>query len=333
MLTQRGACRLAFALLLVLNLSSLSAGQDEPEKKKRKNAAPTGTPVLWRAPVDLPSRDLFLGPGGEAMKPDLRRVTFVKEETGGYSTKYRVKDGSGRVWVAKIGKEAQSETAATRLVWAVGYVTEINYLAPCVEIEGLPKPPKDAERCAGGELANVRFEARPETVERLDEWKWSENPFAGTKELQGLVIMMALLNNWDIKDTNNKVLQVRDAATGRQELHYIVSDLGATFGRVKLNAPVLWRIRRNRNDPADYAKSAFLEDVKGDQVFIFYSGKRQDLFDDIGVAEAKWIGSLLARLSDRQIGDAFRAANYSPAEVSLLTGAVRTRIRELGSIR
>ena len=160
-----------------------------------------------------------------------------------------------------------------------------------------------------------------------------ENPFAGTKELQGLVIMMALLNNWDIKDTNNKILQVRDGATGRDELHYIISDLGATFGRVKLNAPLLWRIRRNRNDPEDYAKSAFLEDVKGDQVFIFYHGKRQDLFDDISVRDAKWIGSLLARLSDRQLGDAFRAANYTPAEVRLLTEAVRTRINELASIR
>ncbi|MCA1615241.1 MAG: hypothetical protein LC800_14130 [Acidobacteria bacterium] len=320
MLFQRRTRGLLLATLFTLILSPPPAGaqEDAPEKKKK---AGVGTPVLWRAPVDLPSRDLLLGPGGEAMRPDLSRVTFVKEETGGFSTKYRVRDGAGRTWVAKIGKEAQSETAATRLVWAVGYVTEINYLVPRLTIEGK------------GTFENVRLEARPESVERLDEWKWSENPFAGTKELQGLVIMMGLLNNWDIKDTNNKVLQVSDARTGRRELHYIISDLGATFGRVKLNAPLLWRIRRNRNDPEDYAKSAFLEDVKGDQVFIFYNGKRQDLFDDISVRDAKWIGSLLARLSDRQIGDAFRAANYSPAEVRLLTGAVRTRIGELTSIK
>jgi hypothetical protein len=318
----------AAALILFSLTSAASAAQDRKEKKPN----PEGTPVLWRAPDDLPARDLFLGPGGAAMRPDLRRVTFVKEETGGFSKKYRVRDGAGRVWVAKLGKEAQAETAAVRLVWGVGYMTEVNYLAPCVAIEGAPDPGKEFERCQGGGFSNVRFEARPENVKRLDEWKWSENPFVNTKELKGLVVMMSLLNNWDIKDTNNKVLHVRGGSSGRDELHYIVSDLGATFGRVKLDVPGLWRIRRNRNDPEDYAKDAFLEDVKGGQVYLFYKGKRQDLFDDIRVEEARWIAGLLSKLSERQIADAFRAANYTPAEVRILTTTVRGRIDELAGI-
>jgi hypothetical protein len=319
----------AAALMFVLSLiTPVMAAEDKKEKKP----TPPGTPVLWRAPDDIAARDLFQGPGGEEMRPDLRRIDFVKEETGGFSKKYRVRDAKGRVWVAKIGKEAQAETAAVRLVWAVGYMTEVNYLAPCVVIEGAPDPGKGFERCQGGGLANVRFEARPDGVKRLDEWKWSENPFVGTKELQGLIVMMSLLNNWDIKDTNNKVLYVAGAGGRQGELHYIVSDLGATFGRVKLDVPGLWRIRRNRNDPEDYAKDAFLEDVKGGQVYLFYKGKRQDLFDDIRVEEARWIAGLLSQLSERQIADAFRAANYTPEEVRLLTTAVRERIDELAGI-
>src|SRR5215211_2707389 len=321
--------KLAAAALVLFSLASTASAAED---KKEKNPTPAGTPVLWRAPDDLPARDLYHGPGGEGMRPDLRRVTFLKEETGGYSTKYRVRDGAGREWVAKLGKEAQAETAAVRLVWAVGYVTEINYLAPCVRIEGAPDPGKDFERCQGGGFSNVRFEARPENVERLDEWKWSENPFVNTKELKGLVVMMSLLNNWDIKDTNNKIIYVPGAGGRRGELRYIVSDLGATFGRVKLDVPGLWRIRRNRNDPEDYAKDAFLEDVKGGQVYLFYKGKRQDLFDDIRVEEARWIAGLLSKLSERQIRDAFRAANYSPEEVRILTNAVRERIDELANI-
>jgi hypothetical protein len=285
-------------------------------QKKSKEVPAGARAVLWRAPEDIASRDLFHGPGGREGMPDLSRVTFLKEETGGFSTKYRVKDGAGREWVAKIGKEAQSETAAVRLVWAVGYMTEINYLVPRLTIEGK------------GTFENVRLEARPDSFERLDEWKWSENPFAGTKELQGLVVLMALLNNWDIKDSNNKVLYARD----RGELHYIVSDLGATFGRVKSGAPVVWRIRRNRNDPADYREDPFLEDVKRGNVLLFYKGKRQDLFDDIRVEEARWVGDLLSKLSDRQLNDAFRAANYTPDEIRMLTGAVRTRINELANL-
>jgi len=317
------------AALALLSLITPSSGRQD---KKEKKLVPAGTPVLWRAPEDIASRDLFLGPGGEAMRPDLSRVTFLKVEEGGYSTKYRVRDGSGRVWVAKVGKEAQAETAAVRLVWAVGYMTEVNYLVPCLRIEGAPAPGKDVETCGGGGFANLRLEARPEGFRRLDEWKWSENPFAGTKELQGLVVMMALVNNWDIKDENNKIIYVpNDAGTGG-ELRYVVSDLGATFGRVKWNAPVLWRIRRNRNDPEDYAKDAFLEDVKRGQVYLFYKGKRQDLFDDIRVDEARWIAGLLTRLSPRQIEDAFRAANYTPEEVRVLAEAVRSRIDELAGI-
>ena len=305
------------ALALVALVASVSAAQ---EKKKGKTEAARGAPVLWRAPVDIVTRDLYLGPGGEAMRPDLRKVTFLKDETGGYSTKFRVRDASGREWVAKVGKEAQSETAAVRLLWAVGYVTEVNYLVPRLSVEGK------------GVFENVRLEARPDNVKRLDEWKWSDNPFAGTKELQGLVIMMALLNNWDIKDSNNKVLFARDPESGRGELRYVVSDLGATFGRVKVNIPGVWRVQRSRNDPEDYSKDAFLEDVKNGQVFLFYKGKRQDLFDDIRVEEARWLAGLLVKLSDRQIGDAFRAANYSGAEIRTLAAAVRERINELAGV-
>ena len=328
MLDQRKTLKLTAAALVLFGLLAPAPAATAQDGKGKK-PAPRGTPVLWRAPDDIVSRDLLLGPGGESMRPDLRRVTFLKEETGGFSKKYRVRDAAGRVWVAKLGKEAQAEAAAVRLVWAVGYMTEINYLAPCVAIEGAPDPGKDYERCQGGRLANVRFEARPEDVERLDEWKWSENPFVGTKELQGLIVMMSLLNNWDIKDTNNKIIHAPSANGGRGELRYIVSDLGATFGRVKLNVPGFWRIRRNRNDPEDYAKDAFLEDVKGGQVYLFYKGKRQDLFDDIRVEEARWIAGLLSKLSARQVEDAFRAANYTDEEVRILAAAVRSRINEL----
>jgi len=101
--------------------------------------------------------------------------------------------------VRKNIEKAQGETAAVRLVWAVGYVSEINYLVPKVNIEGK------------GTFENVRFEARPEEVERLDEWRRDGNPFSGKRELQGLKVLMALMENWDLKDSNNRVLVARGA--------------------------------------------------------------------------------------------------------------------------
>jgi hypothetical protein len=252
------------------------------------------------------------------MRPDLRRITFIKEETGGYSKKYRIRDGSGREWVAKIGKEAQSETSAVRLLWGMGYLTEVNYLVPRITIPGK------------GTFTNVRLEARPDSWKRGGEWKWKQNPFTGTPQLQGLKIMMALINNWDLKDSNNVI--IKDRSDNGDELRYVISDLGATFGHAS-TTPILWRITRSRNNPEKYAKSDFLEKVKGDRVVLHFGGKNRGLMKDIRIDDARWIASLLSQLSDQQLRDAFRAANYSPSQVNLLASEVRERTNELVSLR
>ena len=300
---------IVFALLL--SVTSIETGLAKPKKKKE---ALTGTPILWERPNDIRSRDLFLGPGGAAMRPDVRRITFIKEEKGGYSKKYRVRDGAGREWVVKIGKEAQSETSAVRLLYGLGYLTEINYLVPRVTIPGK------------GTFYNVRFEARPENLKRAGEWKWKKNPFVGTPELQGLKVMMALINNWDLKDANNVILK------DGNELHYAISDLGATFGHAS-TTPLFWRFTRSRNNPTNYAKSEFFEKVKGNRVVLHFGGKNSGLMKDITIQDAQWIASLLSQLSDAQIRDAFRAANYTPGQINLLAGEVRERTNELLSLR
>ena len=313
----------AFVLIVVLILSCATVAHSQDDKKEKKEKKlPQGTTVLWREPANIGSRDLLLGPGGEAMKPDLSRITFVKEEKGGYSKKYRVKDGRGRTWVAKLGKEAQSETAAVRLVWAVGYVSEINYLVPRLTIEGK------------GTFENVRLEARPDNVDRFDEWTWTNNPFAGKRELQGLKVLMALMENWDLKDANNRILVVQNG--NRNELQYVVSDLGTTFGKTggqKSPIAFIKSIKGSRNEPDDYVKDDFINGVEGNTVRLDYDGKNEGLLSDISVADARWIGGLLSRLSDRQIQDAFRAANYTPEQVRMLSGAVRKRINQLVNLQ
>ena len=298
---------IVFALLV--SVTSIETGFAAKKKKKEVLA---GTPVLWQRPNDIASRDLFLGPGGAAMRPDLRRITFIKEEKGGYSKKYRVRDGAGREWVVKIGKEAQSETSAVRLLYGLGYLTEINYLVPRVTIPGK------------GTFSNVRFEAR--NLKRAGEWKWKKNPFVGTPELQGLKIMMAMINNWDLKDSNNVILK------DGNELRYAISDLGATFGHAS-TTPLFWRFTRSRNNPANYAKSNFFEKVKGNRVVLHFGGKNSGLMKDITIQDAQWIASLLSELSDAQLRDAFRAANYTPGQINLLAGEVRERTNELLSLR
>jgi len=287
--------------------------QDTSVKDDKNKKTYSGTPVLWREPTDIETRNLLLGAGGDAMKPNLSSVTFIEEKSGGYSTKYRVRDGAGHEWIAKLGKEAQSDTAANRLLWAVGYEPEIAYLVPRLTITGK------------GTFDNVRLEARPKDVKRIGIWKWDDNPFKGSRQLQGLKIVMALINNWDMKDENNQILATRGETMGG-ELRYIVSDRGGSFGKTG------GFISRSRNKPSDYVKAEFIKSVKGERIDLNYSGKNQKLFDDLTVQDAKWIAGYLGRLSEQQIKDAFRAANYAPEDVEQLAQAVRERIDALTKI-
>jgi hypothetical protein len=309
--TLRKSMPLVGWLLVCFAVPVLFAQKD----KRDKTTLPEGEAVLWREPADLASRDLFLGPGGEAMKPDLSHVTFIKDENGGHTPKYRVRDGQGREWVIKLGNEAQSETAASRLVWAAGYYTDITYFVPEVKVEGK------------GTMKNARFEARPKDVKRYDvEWDWNSNPFAGKSELQGLKVLAVILNDWDLKSANNRVLLVHNDASNTDELRYIISDLGATLGKTGNS------ITHNRNSPKDYAHSKLVKKVEGDKIVFDFHATHDDILSNVTVADAKWLGQILSQLSDQQISDAFRAANYSADEIDVLTRTFRARVDELANL-
>jgi hypothetical protein len=178
-----------------------------------------------------------------------------------------------------------------------------------------------------GTFTNVRLEARPENVERLDRWKWNDNPFKGTQEFQGLKIMMAFLNNWDLKDSNTVILKKGD------ETHYVISDLGATFGKLgSNNMPIFWRIGRSKNEPEKYGESDFIKEVKDGKVDFSFKGKWSNLFENISVEHGRWLADLLNQLSDKQIQDAFRAANYTAEEVETLSKAIKNRITALDQV-
>ena len=296
-------------MILMLAVPFAASAQDKEKKDKGEKKVYTGTPVMWRDPADISSRNLLLGAGGEEMKPDISKITYIEDKTGGYSKKYRVRDAKGNEWIAKIGKEAQPDTAANRLLWALGYETEIAYLIPHLKIEGK------------GDFENVRLEARPADVKRTGNWMWENNPFMDKPEFKGLKIFMLMVNNWDMKDDNNEILAHKGDTTG--ELRYIISDLGGTFGKTG------GFLSRSRNKPSDYVKADFIKAVRGDVIDFNYGGKNQKLFEGITVADARWLSGLLKKLSDDQIKDAFRSANYSAEEVDQLASAFRERANAL----
>src|SRR5258708_36560511 len=143
---------LRYSRIISLHMLYLLITYGAHAQKKHKTSDTSGdskTPVLWE-PVIIADRDLFAGPGGQEMAPDLSKIEFVSDDKKGNTLKYKIKDGAGNKWTAKIAHEAQSEVAASRFLWALGYKTEINYLVPSITIPGK------------GTFTNVRLKAKPE---------------------------------------------------------------------------------------------------------------------------------------------------------------------------
>ena len=314
----RNDIKLLTALLVILVLIATGFAQGKKSKSKKKEVLPNGQAIMWE-PVNE-RRDLFWGPGGRDMAPDLSSITFVKKESGGHNTKYRIKDGSDRTWIAKLGREARPETAAVRLLWGLGYKNEINYLVPRLTIPGK------------GTYTNVRLELRPDNVDRIGEWKWKSNPFVESPEFKGLKIMQVFMTNWDVLDKQNEILKV-DTPNG-VEYHYIVSDLGRTFGKYgNNNLPIFYRLGRRTGDPKSWSKASFIKGVdKNGRIKWGIKGKNRGIYKDITVADAAWLLGRLKTLDDRQLTDVFRAANYSPTETNMYVTAVKRRITELSNL-
>jgi hypothetical protein len=276
---------------------------------------------LWVEPADLASRDLFHGPGGEALVPD-SSVPFelIAVDNTGYSAGYDVRDRNGTNWSVKLGNEAQPEVATSRILWALGYHQPATYLLTQWQLTG-----KQA-----GPTGVARFRREPADHKVVADWSWYENPFAHTQPFKGLVVANILLNNWDWKTSNNKVYDVAQGAGYRR---YVVRDLGASLGKTTFpkalrDTPLRGLAQGSRNDVNGFEEQGFIKAVEGHRVKFEYRGIHQRLVDTITVADVVWASKLMSRLSDQQLRDAFRAAGYAEADQQRFVDKIRAKIRE-----
>ena len=292
--------------------------------------------ALWQDPTDIQSRDLFYGAGGKEHEPK-GTFTFLKEDMDGTNPKFDVKASDGTKWKVKMGVEAKPEVAATRLIWAVGYHTNEDYFMSTLHVDDIKLPLKRGKDEVGpdGSVHDVRLKRQDE--KKSGTWKWKDNPFVDTKEMYGLRVMMALVNNWDLKDANN--------ATFEDGKIYLVSDLGATFGSTNL------RVNHGaaKGNIDSYRDSKFIKKATPKYVdfnlatapspiYIFNPHEEAMRLNmgwigkEIPLDAVKWIGGLLAKLSPAQIKDAFRAAGYSPEDGAAFAEVVSKRIAELNAL-
>jgi len=301
-------------------------GKKAKRKAKGAGKAPTtiGTPVMWEEQDDIASLDLFWGIGGPDLAPK-PPFTFDKEDMSGTNPKIKVIDANGVKWNVKFDEEVHSEVAASRIVWACGYMVEESYFIPSGKVQGVQGLTR-AKKWIGsdGSFTAGMFEKRPDTItRRATPWAWDSNPFAGTKELSGLQIVNTMLNNWDAKAENNNVLAMFDDDGKTVQEWYIVSDWGATFGKMGSV------FSHNKWDLDDFRRYRFIDGVSRDSLKLHYSGRSSSAIKTVPLEHARWFAGIVGQLTDEQLRAAFKAAGATEAEVTGFSARLREKINEL----
>lgn len=282
--------------------------------KSKESKAPVGASpaVIWREPTDIQSRNLFYGPGGPEHQPH-GKLAFIEEDFKGVNPKFDVRDEDGIRWGVKLGNEAKPEVAATRLVWAVGYFTNEDYYLPELKVGGLQLK-RGQELINHSKINGVRLKRHNKSEHQIANWGWDKNPFVGSKELDGLKVMMEVICNVDLKSLNQHVYD-EDGI----EQRYIAADLGSSFGMCGKT------MFYTKGKLKDFQSKPLIQNA-GPEYVDFWR------FKHIPREHAKWIGGYLAQLSDQQISDAFRAAGFGDEEVEGFAAKVREKIIELARL-
>jgi hypothetical protein len=268
---------------------------------------------LWTPPGR--SRDLFGGVGGAQLAPDPAGLyTVIEIKRSGFSRGYTVTDSSDREWSAKFPPEAQTEVTASRILWGIGYhQPPIYYLAEW----------KAARAPSPNPQLPARFRQKDPDLHGLKaegSWSYYRNPYVGTRELNGLLTLQAMLGNSDLKDQQNVIYTLADPFEGTRRW-YVARDLGQSFGRTgAIDAP--------RGDPAVFEETPFIKGVAGGRVEFHYEGRHRVLFEHIRPSDVRWVCSQLKQLTDQQWADAFRAGGFAKPVADRFIRRMKQKIDE-----
>jgi hypothetical protein len=309
-----------------LALISLTIGLSACVGSVRPTTAPSQVDLapLWVEPADISNRDLFSGPtGAVGAPPDGSSFAFVREDAGGYSPGFDVRDSSGIEWSVKLGPEAQTEVVVSRILWALGYHQPPTYYLTTWTLTGEQS----------GTQGPARFRPKLPDWKLEGEWSWYENDFVGTRPFNGLVVANILLNNWDWKTSNNRIYAVGGADGVPARRIYVVQDLGASLGKTAYPRLLAWiptqYIKQgSRNNLEDFEAQAFIEGVEGGRPKFVYRGIHHSLVDTITASDVHWLTERMSKLTDAQLRDAFRAGGYADDAMRRYVTKIRSKLAE-----
>jgi hypothetical protein len=307
--------RVATFALAAAMFGASCAGVGRPQVQ---NAPRPPGASLWAEPTDLASRDVYNGPWGAANAPDPKDVyDLVELKHTGVNLGMTVKDSKGREWSVKqpfpgnLDSEAPVEVVVSRLLTAIGYHQPPVYHLPAFTL----KDDLGRRVETGG-----RFRLKTDQLKEIGTWDWADNPFVGTKEYQGLIVLLTMFNSTDLKNSNNSLYEHRDGDLVEQ--WYVARDVGSAFGDTHVMAP-------RKNHVESFEQMPFVLGVTNGFVDFAYKGWYKNLLKErITPQEVAWACNLLGRLSEQQMQDAFRAAHYEPDIANRFIARLREKIQQ-----
>ena len=268
---------------------------------------------LWVQPER--GRDLFHGVGGKRLSPDpAATYTVIEIKRGGFSRGYTVTGPGDREWSAKFPPEAGTEVVASRIHWGIGYHQPPIYLLRDWTAVGATSPNPQLP---------ARFREKDPALHGLDagdSWSYYENPFVGTRQMNALLVLQAMLGNSDLKDAQNVIYSLDREFEGARRW-YVARDLGQTFGRTGvIDAP--------RGDIEVFEETPFIRGVEDGKVRFDYRGRHKALFENIRPADVRWLCERLDALTDAQWDDAFRAGGIDSRAAERFVRRMKQKIAE-----
>ena len=305
--------RAAGSSVVILALISIACGGRTVVVTPRQQLTPAVRAQL-RVDPGTTRRDLFWGIGGRRYTPPVNSpFELVGKDEIGFSVSYDVKSADGLEWSAKIGPEAQTEVLLSRILWGLGYHQPPIYYVPSWKL--------DTGEGGTVTVSEARFRPKLAHLDRTDDvWSWADNPFSGTRELKGLLVVLLMLNSSDLKEDNNSIYNVKERWDGASRW-FVVRDLGAALGETGKLYP-------RRNWFEGFEREPFITAVNGSTVTFGYRGRHHELLSMITPDDVQWAAGQLGRITDAQWRDAFRAANYARPQADRVIGRIKEKVAD-----
>jgi hypothetical protein len=289
--------RCAVAAMLALGLTAchrpgIRSAQPQPQPQP---APPID--VLWHAPE--PNRDLFAGVGGLQQTPVQHSLyTVLGARPSAATDVLEVADPRQRHWSVQLLRDAQADVTVSRLLWGIGYHQLPTYLVRGWRADRGPS--RNPQPAAEFRPQPVVIEGQ--TLKEDGPWSLGRNPFVGSRELAGLVVLQAMLGSADLQEGENSVYAL-DAPLEGARAWYVPKPFGASFD-----------------------KTTFITGVQGNVVVFDVPAAHPPLLDRITPADLHWLCDRLNGLTDRQWRDAFRAGGYTPAAAARIIRRVKAKV-------